>query len=112
VFRFGADWGFSIDPTVLVRCYLDGRTLYVDHEAYMVGCEIDNTPALFDSVPGSPALPDHRRQRPARDRQLHAAAGLQDRLGDQGPGSLEDGVEFLKVLRHRGASALQARDGR
>jgi phage terminase large subunit len=51
VLRFGADWGFAIDPTVLVRCYIDGRKLFVDYEAYMVGCEIDNTPALFDSVP-------------------------------------------------------------
>jgi phage terminase large subunit len=53
VHRFGADWGFSIDPTVLVRCHIVGRKLYVDYEAYMVGCEIDNTPALFDSIPES-----------------------------------------------------------
>lgn len=33
VFRLGADWGFSVDPSVLVRCYLDGRRLYVDYEA-------------------------------------------------------------------------------
>lgn len=33
VFRFGADWGFAVDPTVLVRCFVEGRTLYVDQEA-------------------------------------------------------------------------------
>ena len=29
-FYFGADWGFAVDPTVLVRCFIEGRTLYVD----------------------------------------------------------------------------------
>lgn len=53
VFRLGADWGFSVDPSVLVRCAIEGRRLYVDHEAYMVGCEIDQLPDLFDRVPDS-----------------------------------------------------------
>jgi phage terminase large subunit len=46
-FYFGADWGFSVDPSVLVRCWFKDRTLYVDHEAYSVKCEIDHLPALF-----------------------------------------------------------------
>jgi len=46
----GADWGFSQDPTVLVRVYVYERRLYVYAEAYEVGCEIDQTPALFDQV--------------------------------------------------------------
>lgn len=52
-FLFGADWGFSVDPTVLVRFWLDGNRIYIDHEAYQVHCEIADTPALFDQVPGS-----------------------------------------------------------
>lgn len=45
---FGADWGFATDPSVLIRCYLlQPRILYIDKEAYKVGCEIDHTPALF-----------------------------------------------------------------
>lgn len=51
VFYLGADWGFSQDPTVLIRCFIDDRCLYIDHEAYGVGVEIDETPALFDRVP-------------------------------------------------------------
>lgn len=52
-FLFGGDWGFSVDPSVLVRCYVQGRTLYIDREAYRIGVEIDHLPALFDTVPGS-----------------------------------------------------------
>jgi hypothetical protein len=35
----------------LVRCFVQGRTLFVDHEAHQVGCEIDRTLARFDTVP-------------------------------------------------------------
>jgi len=46
---YGADWGFSIDPSVLVKVYVDekNRRILVDEEAYEVGCELDDTPALF-----------------------------------------------------------------
>ena len=47
----GADWGFSTDPTVTTRVYIKGKTLYVRHESYKVGCEIDDTPALFEKIP-------------------------------------------------------------
>ena len=50
--RFGADWGYSIDPTVLIKVYRWGKTLYVSDEAHSTKCEIDDIPALFcgDSV--------------------------------------------------------------
>jgi phage terminase large subunit len=50
---FGADWGFSQDPTALVRLWVHDRVLYVEYEAYGIGVEIDHTPALFDLVPES-----------------------------------------------------------
>lgn len=96
VYRFGADWGFSVDPTVLVRGYVDGRTLYIDHEAYMVGCEIDQTPLLFDSVPES------RRSIITADSARPETVSYMQRQGFKivsaikGPGSVEDGIEFLK----------------
>ena len=62
-FHFGADWGFANDPTVLVRCHIKNRTVYVDREAYAIGCEIDRTPALFDQIEAGQArkLAHHRR---------------------------------------------------
>lgn len=98
VFRFGADWGFAQDPTVLVRCYIDGRKLFIDYEAYMVGCEIDNTPALFDSVP------DSRRYLITADSARPETVSYMQRNGFpkivpaiKGAGSVEDGIEFLKT---------------
>lgn len=101
-FYFGADWGFSIDPTVLVRAWTKDRTLFVDHEAYAVGCEIDRTPALFDSlVPGEPGMArkwpiraDSARPETISYMQRHGYPRIT--AATKGPGSIEDGIEFLK----------------
>jgi phage terminase large subunit len=47
----GADWGFSVDPSVLVRCWTFQKVLYIEHEAYGVGVDLDNLPAMFDKIP-------------------------------------------------------------
>lgn len=47
VFYLGGDWGFAQDPSALIRCYVEGRALYVDHEAYGVGVPVEDTPFLF-----------------------------------------------------------------
>jgi phage terminase large subunit len=102
VFYQGADWGFSVDPTVLVRCFINGRTLYVDREVYKVGCEIDHTPALFDRLD-----PDHlevaRKWRIRADSARPETISYMRRNGYpkiegalKGPSSVMDGIEFLK----------------
>ncbi len=96
-FRLGADWGFSVDPSVLVRCHLDGRTLYVDHEAYMVGCEIDMLPDLFDRVPESRKwfiTADSARPETISYMRKHGYPKINAAI--KGAKSLEEGVEFLK----------------
>ncbi|WP_225772340.1 PBSX family phage terminase large subunit [Inquilinus sp. Marseille-Q2685] len=97
-FLFGADWGFARDPTVLVRCFVQGRTLFVDHEAYQVGCEIDRTPALFDTVPGArrgPIIADSARPETISYMQRQGFGAIKGSA--KGPGSVEEGVEFLKA---------------
>lgn len=96
-FRLGADWGFAVDPSVLVRCYLDGRTMYVDYEAYMVGCEIDMLPDLFRRVPESEKwfiTADSARPETISYMQKHGYPKINAAI--KGPRSIEEGVEFLK----------------
>lgn len=96
-FRLGADWGFSVDPTVLVRCYIEGRKLYVDHEAYMVGCEIVNIPDLFARVPDSHKwfiTADSARPETISHMRKHGYPKINSAV--KGPKSLEEGVEFLQ----------------
>ncbi len=96
-FYFGADWGFSVDPTVLVRCWIKERKLFVDFEAWQVGCEIDKTPALFDKIPGSrrwPIMADSSNPQSISYMSKHGFQNIKPSV--KGPGSVEEGVEFLK----------------
>jgi len=52
-YRLGADWGFSNDPSTLIRNFIVGNDLYIDYEAYGVGVELEELPQLFDFIPGS-----------------------------------------------------------
>jgi len=95
--RQGADWGYSIDPTVLVQCYIVGRTLYVPYEAYMVGCEIVDTPSLFMTVPESekwPITADSARPETISYMRKNGFPKIMSAV--KGARSLEEGVEFLK----------------
>jgi phage terminase large subunit len=95
--RFGADWGFASDPTVLIRCHVIGRTIYVDHEAYRVGCEIMDTPDLFLTVPESekwPIVADSARPETISHMQKNGFPKIMPAI--KGPKSVEEGVEWLK----------------
>ena len=97
VIRQGADWGFATDPSVLVRCYIEGRTLYIDHEAYQVGCEIVDTPSLFMTVPDSekwPITADSARPETISHMRKNGFPKIQPAV--KGPKSVEDGIEWLK----------------
>ena len=94
---FGADWGFSVDPTALVRVWIHGRTLYVEHEAYGHGVEIDNLPALFDTVPGARQYVIRAdNARPETISYMQRAGYPRVQACEKWPGSVEDGVEFLR----------------
>ena len=97
IHRLGADWGFSVDPSVLVRCDIDGRRLYVDYEAHMVGCEIDQLPDLFDRVPDSRKwfiTADSARPETISYMQKHGFPKINAAI--KGAKSVEEGIEFLK----------------
>lgn len=98
VHRFGADWGFAIDPTVLIRCHIEGRTLYVDQEAWEVGCEIDKTPDLFDQIDGSRKWLIRADSARPETVSYMQRQGFKITAALKGPGSLEDGVEFLRAF--------------
>jgi phage terminase large subunit len=135
-FLFGADWGFSVDPSVLVRGFLGrliergkdahgndvvvaipdqrGNTLFIDAEAYRVGCEIDYLPALFAGnappkhgrewenpygwrgIPGALRWPITADSARPETISYMKRAGFNIRPAVKGPGSIEDGIEFLR----------------
>jgi phage terminase large subunit len=96
IHRLGADWGFSVDPSVLVRCDIEGNRLYIDYEAHQIGCEIVNLPALFMSVPDAerwPIIADSARPETISYMQKHGFPKILAAV--KGAKSLEEGVQFL-----------------
>ena len=95
--RQGADWGFSIDPSVLVSCDIEGNRLYIEHEAYMVGCEIVNLPDLFRGVPESEKwfiTADSARPETISYMQKHGFPKINSAI--KGKKSVEEGIAFLQ----------------
>lgn len=85
-FILGSDWGYSVDPSSLVRAFVSEkdhegkpwprRRLYIDHDLYRVGVEIDHLPAFFDGlVCGCQIQEDGTPQpHPCRDKENHGWA--------------------------------------
>ena len=97
IYRLGADWGFAVDPSVLVRCSIEGNRLYIDQEAYMVGCEIVNLPELFMSIPEAekwPITADSARPETISHMQKNGFPRIRPAI--KGSKSIEDGIEWLK----------------
>jgi phage terminase large subunit len=95
-FFYGADWGFSQDPTARVRAYIQGSTLYVDHEAYGVGVELDELPELFLKVPGSDRWPIKADCSRPETIAFMRRRGFNVSPARKWSGSVEDGIAYLR----------------
>lgn len=116
IFYQGGDWGYSVDPSVMMRLWLlDAHTLVIDREVYRIGCEIDDTPKLFD---GLVCGCDYALPHPCRYPELHGDARKWETRADsarpetisylqrhdyplvvpatKGPNSVKEGVIFLQ----------------
>ncbi len=98
IHRLGADWGFANDPTTLIRMHIIGRKLYIDYEAYQIGCEIMDTPKLFLSVPDAdkwPITADCARPETISHMKKNGFPKMMPAV--KGAGSVEEGIEWLKT---------------
>lgn len=107
IFRFGADWGFSIDPTVLVRGYLwaedprlPPRHLFIDREAWKLKLPIDDTGKFWkQSIPGCEQhaiTADSSRPETIHYMKKHGFPRIQG--ARKGPDSVVEGITFLQSL--------------
>jgi hypothetical protein len=98
LFRFGADWGFANDPTVLIKSFIVGRTLYIRNCVAGVGIDILDTPAFFDKIPDarkwSIVADSARPETISHMRRM----GFKIRPAIKGAGSIDDGIEWLKTF--------------
>lgn len=105
---FGADWGFSQDPSTLVKCWIEEiphpsgdekkatRRLFIEHAVFQKGVELDDYPQFYGQVPGSKTgRIEADCSAPATI--AHVKGKGFDIVGaDKWPGSIEDGITVLK----------------
>jgi len=94
---FGADWGFSVDPTVLIKCWVHDKKLYIEHEAYGIGVETDDLPELFGRIDGAKdhvIRADNARPENVSYVKRHGFSRITS--CSKWPGSVEDGVSKLR----------------
>ena len=94
----GMDFGFAVDPTTLVRCWVAGRVLYVEHELYRVGLELDDTAkAALLAVPDAARYATRADSARPETISYLARHGLPQIVGvKKWHGSVEDGVAHLR----------------
>lgn len=94
---YGLDFGYSVDPTAAVRCYIKKNTLYITHEAGKVNLEIDVTGNYCVE-----RIPDFKRNRIIADSSRPETIAYMRRQGffvegaKKGKGSVEDGIAFIR----------------
>jgi len=97
----GLDWGYSNDPTVMVRAWIKGEDLYIEYEGGDVGIELDDVCAVAEK-----AIPDFLKHKTMAD---SAQPGMISHVRKKGmsmiegakkpPGSVEDGIAFIRSFR-------------
>jgi phage terminase large subunit len=102
----GSDWGYSVDPSTLVRCAEQRvnpetgqpwprKRLYIDHDIYQIGVEIDYLPLFFDGLLCGclPPMQGIRNELPCKAPQLHGWARQRRIVADS---SRPDTISFLR----------------
>jgi phage terminase large subunit len=97
----GLDFGFAQDPTAAVRVWVYDKALWIEYEAGRTKLELDDTSAFIKD-----RLPDAEKYAIRADSARPESISYLKRHGlpktqsvKKWPGSVQDGVEFIKSFR-------------
>ena len=96
----GIDWGFSIDPTAAIECYVKGDCLYIRNACAKVGLELDDTATyLKEHIPNVERYTSRAdNARPETISKVKKEIPL-IKACTKWKGSVEDGVTFLQSFK-------------
>lgn len=102
---YGGDWGFSQDPSVLVKLWIteDGsgfQDLWIEYEFFGIGVDIDLLPEKFETIPGATShIIRADSARPETIAYMQKNGFPQMKAAKKWAGCVEDGVAFLRSFR-------------
>ena len=97
----GGDFGYAQDPTAAVRCYINGDTLYVSHEAGGRSIELDGIGArINEAIPGFDQFVSRWDSASPGSISILTRSGVPRAAGaPKWPGSVDDGIRFLRAFQ-------------
>lgn len=98
-FFYGADWGFSQDPTAIIRCFIVDNELFVDYEAGGINIEMEQLGDVFNKIPESNKWGIYADNARPETISYVRRAGFNIMPCEKGKGSVEDGIEYLRGFK-------------
>ena len=99
VFYYGLDWGFSQDPTAVLRCYIINNELYIDYESGGTQIELDSTYKLIDAIPKSKQYTIRADSARPESISFVKRQGYKIESVHKWAGSVEDGIEHIRSFK-------------
>lgn len=105
-FYYGGDFGFAEDAMWMGRCFIKDKCLYISDEVYGIGIEVGELHKAYETVPeahkwtirADSARPDTinflSQKTIGKDGKEYQGFNIEGAV--KGPGSVEDGIEFLR----------------
>jgi len=98
-FYYGVDWGFAVDPTVMIRAFIKDDQLFITHDSRGIGVDFDQIPDLFDQVPDSRHWLVYADNARPETISYIKQKGFKISAADKWPGSIEDGIAYLRKFK-------------
>jgi phage terminase large subunit len=101
-FYHGMDFGFAKDPTTVVRCFIRGKSLFIDREEYGHHVEIKDIPAMVRNIMvGTDYYLWQIKADAARPETISYLKnmGINCVAASKWSGSIEDGIEYMKSFQ-------------
>lgn len=97
----GGDFGYAQDPTAAIRCYINGDTLYVSHEAGGRAIELDAIGAkVCEAIPGFEAHVSRWDSASPGSISIITRSGVpKAQPAPKWQGSVDDGIRFLRSFK-------------
>lgn len=98
---YGGDFGFSQDPTAAVEVWIAGDEIFIRREAFKTGLELDDTAQfVLGKIPGfETEVSRWDNARPESISHIKRHGLPRAKAVDKWPGSVEDGISFLRSFR-------------
>ena len=93
---FGADFGFSQDPATLLKCWVYNDCLWIEHEAYKTGVELEDYPRFYDTISQARTSVIYADNSRPETISYIKSKGFNIKPCSKWAGSVEDGIAHLR----------------